>query len=272
MNHSFNVELAKELGVLAATIFNNFGFWIENNRANGRNFHDGKFWTFNTVKAFEEQFPYATNAQITKALKKLRDSGYVETSNYNEHGWDRTLWYTLSAKGEALFYDGRAFGSETDAILQNNEMESANSQNTIYTDINTDGKPDKDPFREIISYLNEKRGKGYRLGKNTRSLISARLSDGYTVDDFKHVIDVKCAEWTGTKFEKYLQPSTLFAPSHFDEYLNTDMPKNESEQDVSSNTLSEWQSEYDNNPTEVIYSDAVPPADDDDSDLPDYLR
>jgi len=249
MNHSFNVELAKEVGILAATIFNNFGFWVENNRANGRNFHDGKFWTFNTVKAFEEQFPYATNAQITKALKKLRDSGYVETGNYNEHGWDRTLWYTLSTKGEALFYDGKAFCPQADAILQNSQMEFANSQNTIYTDINTDDKPDKDPFKEIIAHLNEKTGKNYRLGKNTRKLISARLSEGYTVDDFRTVIDNKCISWSGTDMEQYLRPSTLFAPSHFDDYLNeTPIPPRCNEpkygrrqQDISNDQLSDFE-------------------------------
>ena len=267
MNHSFNVEVAKEVGVLAATMFNNIGFWVDNNRANDRNLHDGKYWTYNSIRALAEQFPYATESQISGALKKLRDGGYLETGQYCEDQRDRSLWYTLSEKGLRIFY-GYAFTPQEASIPLNNEMDSTKSQNTIYTDINTDGKPDKDPFREIISYLNEKRGKGYRLGKNTRKLISARLSDGYTVDDFNHVIDVKCAEWTGTKFEKYLQPSTLFAPSHFDEYLNTDMPRKSAKQEV---TNSDWQSEFDNSPDEVIESTDERPTDDD-SDLPEYLR
>ena len=35
------------------------------------------------------------------------------------------------------------------------------------------------------------------------------------------MIDKKCREWQGTKLEKYLTPKTLFAPSHFDTYLNS---------------------------------------------------
>jgi hypothetical protein len=47
------------------------------------------------------------------------------------------------------------------------------------------------------------------------------LNEGFTVDDFKTVIDNKVAEWKGdAKMDQYLQPSTLFAPSHFDGYLN----------------------------------------------------
>lgn len=223
MNHSFNVEVAKEVGVLAATIFNNIGFWVDNNRANERNYHDGRYWTYNSVRAFAEQFPYATESQIAGALKKLRDSGYLETGQYCEDKRDRSLWYTLSRNGEKTFY-GYAIAPQEESIPQNNVIHSINTQNTIYTDINAHENTDKDPFKEIISYLNKKRGKQYRLGRNTRKLINARLSEGYTVEDFKHVIEVKCAEWIGTDFEKYLQPSTLFAPSHFDEYLNSDIP------------------------------------------------
>jgi hypothetical protein len=33
------------------------------------------------------------------------------------------------------------------------------------------------------------------------------------------VIDYKVKEWSGTKWDKYLRPSTLFSVKHFDEYL-----------------------------------------------------
>lgn len=268
MNHSFNVEVAKDVGVLAATMFNNIGFWVDNNRANGRNLHDGKYWTYNSVRAFAEQFPYATESQISGALRKLRDGGYLETGQYCEDQRDRSLWYTLSDKGLGIFY-GYAFAKQEDSIQLNNEIQTTKSQNTIYTDINADENTDKDSFKEIIAYLNEKTCKRYRLGKNTRKLIGARLSEGYSIDDFRHVIDVKCAEWIGTDFEKYLQPSTLFAPSHFDEYLNTDMPRKSAKRSVPND---DWQSEYDNSPDEVIESTDERPTGEDDSDLPEYLR
>ena len=79
---------------------------------------------------------------------------------------------------------------------------------------------DKSHF-EIIEYLNLKTGSKFKpTTKPYVQAIRSRLKEGYTVEDFKTVIDKKCREWKGTKLEKYLTPKTLFAPSHFDTYLN----------------------------------------------------
>ena len=80
---------------------------------------------------------------------------------------------------------------------------------------------DKSHF-EIIEYLNLKTGSKFKpTTKPYVQAIRSRLKEGYTVDDFKTVIDKKCREWKGTKLEKYLTPKTLFATSHFDTYLNS---------------------------------------------------
>jgi uncharacterized phage protein (TIGR02220 family) len=80
---------------------------------------------------------------------------------------------------------------------------------------------DKSHF-EIIEYLNFKTGSKFKpTTKPYVQAIRSRLKEGYTVNDFKTVIDKKCREWQGTKLEKYLTPKTLFAPSHFDTYLNS---------------------------------------------------
>lgn len=80
---------------------------------------------------------------------------------------------------------------------------------------------DKSHF-EIIEYLNLKTGSKFKpTTKPYVQAIRSRLKEGYTIDDFKTVIDKKCREWKGTKLEKYLTPKTLFAPSHFDTYLNS---------------------------------------------------
>lgn len=226
MNHSFNVEVAKEVGVLAATIFNNIGFWVDHNRANGRNYHDNRYWTYNSVHAFAEQFPYATESQIAGSLKKLRDAGYLDTGNYCEDRRDRSLWYTLSERGWVTFY-GSAIDQQDECIPQNKEVHSANPTNDyIDTDVNADVKPDIEQFKQVIAYLNEKAGRNYRLAKANRKLIAARFADGYTIDDFKRVIDNMVSRWKGTEWEQYLQPSTLFAVSHFDDYLNKPVAEN----------------------------------------------
>ena len=103
MEHHFNVELAKEYGILEAIILNNLQHWIEKNRANGKNYHDGHYWTYNSAKAFSELFPYASQKQIRKALQNLIAEGIIQTGNYNKNPYDRTLWYSFTEKGDSIF-------------------------------------------------------------------------------------------------------------------------------------------------------------------------
>lgn len=84
-----------------------------------------------------------------------------------------------------------------------------------------DGKTEKVNYGALIKYLNEKTGRAFHNTEANRKLIKARLHDGFTKKDFKLVIDYKSTEWKDNKdMQKYLRPNTLFAPSHFDDYLN----------------------------------------------------
>ncbi|MDO3680679.1 conserved phage C-terminal domain-containing protein [Paenibacillus ehimensis] len=87
-------------------------------------------------------------------------------------------------------------------------------------------KDNCEAISEIIQYLNAKLDTRYRPSTKTiKEMINGRLNEGYTLDDFKYVIDVKCADWLGNvKMEKFLRPSTLFRPTNFVEYLNQKMP------------------------------------------------
>ena len=83
------------------------------------------------------------------------------------------------------------------------------------------GKPDPAyQYEEIIEYLNQKAGTSFRSrSTDSRKHIHARLDEGFTLQDFKTVIDKKTAEWKGTDYAKYLRPSTLFG-TKFEAYLN----------------------------------------------------
>lgn len=92
--------------------------------------------------------------------------------------------------------------------------------------------------RAIVAYLNSQAGKHFRASaRSTAKPIKARLAEGYTVDDFKRVIDVKCAEWLGVTardgrdMTQYLCPETLFG-SKFERYLNSQGNAKGGEQDV----------------------------------------
>lgn len=93
MINAFDTEVAKDVGIVAAILYKNIQFWCEKNRANEMNGHDGLYWTYNSIKAYCELFPYLTAKQIRKALGELEEAGYVKTGNYNDDPRDRTKWY-----------------------------------------------------------------------------------------------------------------------------------------------------------------------------------
>ena len=77
MNHFFNVDIAAKYGMAEAVILEHMYFWLEKNRANDRNFFEGRYWTYNSVKALSVIFPYLTPKKIRSALLKLEKEGLV---------------------------------------------------------------------------------------------------------------------------------------------------------------------------------------------------
>ena len=108
----------------------------------------------------------------------------------------------------------------TDAVTDTDSITDTVSGSEADTD---KSKPTE--IKEIVQYLNDKCGTRYRYQtKGTQEHINARLKEGYTVDDFKTVIDKKFEEWHGTDMEKFLRPETLFA-GKFESYLNQKITK-----------------------------------------------
>lgn len=88
------------------------------------------------------------------------------------------------------------------------------------TNTSTDSISNTEIIKEIIDYLNIKSNKSFRSNnKETIKHINARLNEGFTIDDFKKVIDVKTKEWLNTNMDMYLRPQTLFN-NKFESYLN----------------------------------------------------
>lgn len=120
------------------------------------------------------------------------------------------------------------------ALQCNSDVTKCNGDIDIDIDIDIDKgqKPQSDVYEEIIKYLNEKTGSHFKpTSKSTKRLINGRLSENYTIEDFKYVIDVKTNEWKdNTKMSKYLTPDTLFNASKFEKYRNQQMPKQQNVQ------------------------------------------
>ena len=112
---------------------------------------------------------------------------------------------------------------EKQKLLAINDVNDKSMTSQPCQDIDIDKEKDKEKelYISIVDYLNQKAGTNFRASsKKTQTHIHARLAEGFTIDDFKNVIDKKCAEWLGdSKMEQYLRPETLFG-TKFEGYLN----------------------------------------------------
>ena len=102
-SHSFDVQIAMECGIVAAVLMESFYFWIDKNRSDGTHFHDGRYWTFSSVKALLTQYPYLTRDKINSAIKKLVKRGLLLEGSYSENPYDRTKWYSLTDEGLSYY-------------------------------------------------------------------------------------------------------------------------------------------------------------------------
>ena len=96
-------------------------------------------------------------------------------------------------------------------------------------------------IKEIVDYLNGRCSTRYRANTDsTKRHINARLKEGYTVEDFKQVIDTKVAEWgKDTKMRKFLRPETLFG-TKFESYLNQSIPTKTVREYGENGVVEEW--------------------------------
>ena len=133
MQHSFDIEIAKKYGILEAILLQNIYFWVEKNRANNNHYYDGRYWTYNSNKAFAELFSYATEKQIRSALEKLRKEEILTTGNYNKAGYDKTLWYALTDKGYSILLGATDLPYRADGIAPRGKWRCPTGRtNTIY--------------------------------------------------------------------------------------------------------------------------------------------
>jgi len=103
MLHQFCPVVAKEFGVNTSIFLQNMAYWTHTNLANTRNIHDGYCWTYNTLGAFTELFPYFTKKIVRNIIDKAIKDGLIIKGNYNQTKYDRTVWYALTPKAYLYF-------------------------------------------------------------------------------------------------------------------------------------------------------------------------
>lgn len=172
-HHSFSVAAACKVGVNCAVIVQSIYYWVTKNEANEKNHYDGHYWTYNSVSAFSELFPYLSARQISTALRKLEDGGYILTGNYNKMKWDRTKWYALTEAGYAL-------AENAESISQNSTMDSPEVSNQ--EDENSEPIPVSNPVT-VTSSNTDREGKRKRFTPPTRDEVAGYIHEmGYGLD------------------------------------------------------------------------------------------
>lgn len=226
-------RLAEEIGLNEAIVLQQIHYWLKKSNHN----YDGRRWIYNSYKEWEQHFPFWSNATIRRTISSLEKQELLFVGNYNKAGFDNTKWYSIDyfklegvskrlAQNEQTTCSKRA-----DAVAQN---EQTNTRD--YTEITTETtnnnilSPSSTayPYKDVINYLNQQTGKHYKsTTKKNQTVIRARTDEGFSLQDFKKVIDNKVTEWTGTDMEKYLRPETLFG-TKFEGYLNQESNNNQS--------------------------------------------
>ena len=165
-----------------------------------------------------------TPKKIRLILSTLEKMEFLATKTTNKYTLITILKYDLYQNGSN--YKGKQKGELRASKGQGKGKVRATNKND--KNVKNDKKRDTLSSRcvLIINYLNEKTGKNYGVkNKSTVDLIHARFNEGRTVKDFFDVIDKKVDDWlTDDKMMKYLQPSTLFNRTKFENYLNEPKP------------------------------------------------
>ncbi|MFW3540558.1 conserved phage C-terminal domain-containing protein [Staphylococcus caprae] len=188
---------------------------------------DGYF--YKSYKEWEEEI-HLSKYQVMRATKKLKNMGIVETALKKANGAP-TVHYKVDSKEVSQWIVKKLNNGK----LRNSTMDSEETQQSlteITTEITTEtttkdilsGNPTAYPYKEVINYLNQQTGKQFRsTTKKNQSLIKARVNEGFTLDDFKKVINNMTSQWLNdNKMSKYLRPETLFG-TKFEGYLNQEL-------------------------------------------------
>lgn len=223
-------SLAKSIGLNEAIVLQQIHYWLRKSN----NVKDGHKWIYNSMTNWQKQFSFWSLPTVKRVFRSLEKQGLIITANYNKAGFDKTKWYRInyeklqhmsqrSDQNDPTMVSNWTDGSDQNDTTNTKRLPETTTETTTKDILS--GKPDHTPYQEILDYLNSKVGTSYRASsKATQRLIKARSNEGFDVDDFKKVIDIKVANWKNDpKMSQYLRPTTLFG-TKFESYLNEPMP------------------------------------------------
>lgn len=197
---------------------------------------DEKMGCFASNKHFMEMFDL-TNGNVSRTITNLKNKGYIKI-NYDYSG-KKIKTRHIFINRPPYIDKNNTYQNDSNGSYQNDNLVPIKMITGSYQNVD-DSIPysntildNNNIYSQVVDYLNGKTNKHYKSSTpKTKSLISARIKEGFTLEDFKKVIDTKCDEWLNdNKMCNYLRPETLFG-TKFEGYLNQEK-KNITTKDLS---------------------------------------
>ncbi|MFC0232722.1 conserved phage C-terminal domain-containing protein [Vagococcus entomophilus] len=209
------------------------------------------------LMAKEFIFPFESGVVV---IKDWKIHNYIRKDTYNETMYlgekeeleEKNGMYTLRQRDvdgsspQVRLGKVRLGKVNKDTMSSSSEHDCMLSDNQIVSSSKNDKKESKAELsKRIINYLNNKASTKYRYQtKSTQQKINARISEGYSEQDFYTVIDKKVTEWSNNpEMQKFIRPETLFG-TKFESYLNqpiiTSYKKSYQKPTVRKESLPEW--------------------------------
>lgn len=158
-----------------------------------------------------------TERSIRTCLKLLEKSGNVTIETTNKFS-------IITVVNWGLYQDNQLENDQQNDQQVTSKRPTSDQQVTTNKNNKNVRKKEKNIYtaqaREILESLNFKTGKKFKPVPSHLEVITARLKEGFTMDDCKRVIDIKTSKWLHTEQDMYLRPKTLFSADNFDSYLN----------------------------------------------------
>lgn len=191
MNFHFDGAVAEMYGVDGAVFISRLQFWIEKNAANDRHYHEGRYWTYNSLRAMEKLFPFWSRRQIERIVKNLKDKGVLLTANYARDSYDRTLFYALDESKLPISPFGGDLSPNGDNLSPNGEMINEQLKTHIREEEDKANKPEisnkpqqlADRYNAICTSL----PKVVRLTDKRRRAVRLIYDKGYTPEQLDEV-------------------------------------------------------------------------------------
>ncbi|SUN44608.1 dnaD and phage-associated domain protein [Streptococcus equi subsp. equi] len=196
---------------------------LELSLKNGWHDKEGNVFQYYTNDQLMIDLNCNSNKTIIKIKKELKNAGLMTEVRQGMNLPNRIYLEALNGSVENTFQEVQKvhLGSVENTLSEVQKVHTIKTENT-----KTENNNNKLLIcKEVISYLNLKAKKNFKVDTASHhKFIKARLKEGYTLEDFKKVVDIMSAKWIGTEYEQYLQPQTLFG-NKMDNYLNTTMPR-----------------------------------------------